>query len=1678
MTGIDRNVTGLKAEVFQALKSINTKDGIDETEAAKIKEAIDSDGQIDDNEADLLNELMASPFKLTVKAEQAGFEPKVLYFGQDKEKVNAGARAVFDSMIDSHLASSTTALATQVKAMVRKIGDGNITPEDAKQFSQLLKTISRMPPERQNQVIPLISESLSLVVQGKGQADEVLQAAKSFDASNPIKLGVDFDALARQRSAAQSTQVLDLAHSMTQKDYDTLVYKPSQYFDKTQAQFEKQLQEIDSRMTAIKGANPVDEVELAKLTKLRSLTQALINVHVEIGKANHSKTVDRYKDAGQVVEKIAEARRLLAGIRPKDIGQESYEQMESILTDYTAIAVSFPRQVGHPNAVNQLNSFYMQVYERVRELESGRRKGFPKTVSGALQTYPADVRDLQIFAQRFASLSADLKAGKFKSEAEYVAAMRGAVPGTSNSFIASVQSLAQAQWFSDQSRLQVQAGESKLSEAQSKANQATQELRAADGKWAEGTQQLDTLDSQELNQSNLGGARSTLVKVEKLRQEAYGHLAKYDQLRKEGGAALQQAEKHRQLALAYLKTSDSYLDLVRTGDYANQLKNETGKVASENAALRSRVSTLEAGIKAEGDRFRQLDQVRSMIEGNLDEMGTRIQFSDLDIKARELAKGGAKEVRERLNGHLLAHKDELSQEALDYLKDPAQFAKTHADDNALADVREELQELFQRHPDLADKVAQEMTSFQGDFQKVRGELEQELRQAQAAAKANPELQGKADQLQARLKRLDAIEHRLIDSWLGEHATMLEALNAARGESPAVKNAMAATVKWVETTQERYAGNLLGDDKHRKAASEGFEEALLRPDMQEYRDKIAETNAKYGTDDGTGVKKPQATVPMVMVLQGTGQMMSFNAYVYKKNDGYMVLNPIDKKYYYGKTQDAALKDMATQTRLGNATLQYRDSQGVQKTTIQAPEGASGWEKGLAIAGFIGGTALLLLPEPTSKVGAVAMYSASAAVFVSSVYFATKGTIQLVDLYQNDNLGWNKETGMAAFDLGTGILGALGSAGTAGKVALAGRSEAFLAQNLSKLAPLAKNNALAKANFATGIGIGLPVAGYQIAEIHANKQMTTSQKQWAIGQIALFTTTPLLIGGAIQLRASRENRAAYLAEVNEVHNSLKNHLDGITKAMGEAELPEVKAGAKPSLSQALKMARDFYEGIDSKAPPEAQAVKAAGLKQVAALEAELASYPDVKTRPDNSVPVSKLGDAAQELIGNVTEVIPIKGNKYDVSSRLEAADGEGPAITERIAKERGLIRDTKNPNIYSSADKKVQLIYDAKSNQIKLRNLGKGYTETISLEKPGSTPAPKAPAPVLDEVRSNVKDMAEAAQRFEDLFKSRQGFENAQISEHKSLNGEKTYTVKDAAGNELMSASLKPKLGGMEITIKGKIDIKLDANGKPQIIEMPQAKANGSYKLKLAIPEPTLPKNRPQVEYQAELAARAKQRAEDVKNPDSIHYDPDHGPMVTAVVDPKSGEVFYGTNLESVPIDLHPLLKQRLDLFNAYMDKYRSQFMAEGADGHNKALITHAGKAGTHSEFVALDQAIKAREKATGRPATVQDLKELAMSHQATEGHAAGSCFNCTHIASQGGTPSLSGDKADAIKLPPGVPSFQDYLKLNFPNQKAYDFNTEPVKVVVPPKPNGVYVPSSGLGTVPDVPDDKPKPPKTP
>ncbi|WP_309890767.1 YwqJ-related putative deaminase [Archangium sp.] len=97
--------------------------------------------------------------------------------------------------------------------------------------------------------------------------------------------------------------------------------------------------------------------------------------------------------------------------------------------------------------------------------------------------------------------------------------------------------------------------------------------------------------------------------------------------------------------------------------------------------------------------------------------------------------------------------------------------------------------------------------------------------------------------------------------------------------------------------------------------------------------------------------------------------------------------------------------------------------------------------------------------------------------------------------------------------------------------------------------------------------------------------------------------------------------------------------------------------------------------------------------------------------------------------------------------------------------------------------------------------------------------------------------------------------------------------------------------------------------------------------------------------------------------------ERGPVLTGVLDTRTGRTFFGINHARPPDDLHPLLMRRL---------------VDYLDATEGVTPVRAGEPGTHSEIVALSRALHEREATLGRPVKAQELSEFVLHNRALRG----------------------------------------------------------------------------------------------
>jgi hypothetical protein len=144
----------------------------------------------------------------------------------------------------------------------------------------------------------------------------------------------------------------------------------------------------------------------------------------------------------------------------------------------------------------------------------------------------------------------------------------------------------------------------------------------------------------------------------------------------------------------------------------------------------------------------------------------------------------------------------------------------------------------------------------------------------------------------------------------------------------------------------------------------------------------------------------------------------------------------------------------------------------------------------------------------------------------------------------------------------------------------------------------------------------------------------------------------------------------------------------------------------------------------------------------------------------------------------------------------------------------------------------------------------------------------------------------------------------------------------------------------------------------------------------------------VDLSGEKMEAALRKAVDVRAVEAVNTlsNRDHGPVITGLLDTRTGAVFVELNHSAPPAELHPLLRER---FSRYVQENDGGFPAR------------AGPPGAHSEIYALNKALCVREAQFGRPARTEDLSEFSLYNRSLRGVSKlrgvpPLCANCAEI----------------------------------------------------------------------------------
>lgn len=150
-----------------------------------------------------------------------------------------------------------------------------------------------------------------------------------------------------------------------------------------------------------------------------------------------------------------------------------------------------------------------------------------------------------------------------------------------------------------------------------------------------------------------------------------------------------------------------------------------------------------------------------------------------------------------------------------------------------------------------------------------------------------------------------------------------------------------------------------------------------------------------------------------------------------------------------------------------------------------------------------------------------------------------------------------------------------------------------------------------------------------------------------------------------------------------------------------------------------------------------------------------------------------------------------------------------------------------------------------------------------------------------------------------------------------------------------------------------------------------------------------------DYLHQLAGERRQGYQDARENGSIPRS-EVAPVVSDLLDRRTGRLYESVNSAEPPRDLHPILQERLDQRNRTAEGNPEGY--EYSDG-TRGGYPHFSVAGTHAEVHNASRALHDRE-ALGYPATSDSLHEMTVDnyfpYRPSEKSAAPCCANCTAI----------------------------------------------------------------------------------
>lgn len=506
----------------------------------------------------------------------------------------------------------------------------------------------------------LINQLKSKLINSSGNLNESFSAA-TFQENTGIKLSFKNETsptsttpqnLPQDPNGLSLPPETDLGIKFDKVYYSTFFHPGSDKsgYVKAQNALDSKISEIDSKLSAL----PPDSSDKTKLEYFKSLYSSMKNVYSELSKPHSKNSADNFtnalKNASDALKKSPET------LKGEDIVSNNAElnKLAGLLSDYQNIAVAYLSLGGKSsNASGRLNEFTAQTFERLSEIQTGKRKRKDETkdIPGAIQTFKNDISDMKVFIEKLNQLSKDLNNGKFdNNKGAYIAMLSSIAPKASTEFKNTVSNLGSALYDTRQAQLKIEEAARNQQAASNKANQANQKLDETQTAVQSGNESTNLARTQSFK-GKYQQADNSLTEAMGMKNRAQSLIAEAKQLSEGANADLNKARANISEARGLISRSNSIIAGVESGTYGGDLKEVTGNAKKQNATQTAKLEKVAGDIALTQSQLNEIASRTKNLQSDIDTLG-----SDIEAVQKIIDKGRdeqLKAIRESQGGNFL-----------------------------------------------------------------------------------------------------------------------------------------------------------------------------------------------------------------------------------------------------------------------------------------------------------------------------------------------------------------------------------------------------------------------------------------------------------------------------------------------------------------------------------------------------------------------------------------------------------------------------------------------------------------------------------------------------------------------------------------------------------------------------------------------------------------------------------------------------------------------------------------------------------------------------------------------------------------------------------------------------------------------------------------------------------------